>query len=96
MVVHKHHYSEKSQQELRQFLVDWIVDDIQPINVVTSPKFCQLIYQLNPAFIMPCSETVKGIIHTAYNFSFPKLQQIIKNQAKSVSLTLDLWTAKNR
>ena len=45
---------------------------------------------------MPCPETVKGIIHTAYNFSFPKLQQIIKNQAKSVSLTLDLWTAKNR
>ena len=95
-MVHKHHYSEKSQQELRQFLVDWIVDDIQPINVVTSPKFRQFIYQLDPTFIMPCPETVKGIIHTAYNFSFPKLQQIIKSQAKSVSLTLDLWTAKNR
>ena len=85
-MVHKHHYSEKSQQELRQFLVD----DIQPINVVTNPKFRQFIYHLDPTFIMPCSETIKGIIHDAYNFSFPKLKQIIKSQAKSVSLTLDL------
>ena len=45
---------------------------------------------------MPCPETVKGIIHDAFNFSFPKLQQTIRDQAKSVSLTLDLWTAKNR
>jgi hypothetical protein len=95
-MVHKHPYSEKIQQEFRQYLVDWIIDGIQPISVVTNLKFRQFIYQLNPTFVMPCSETVKGIIHTAYNFSFPKLQQIIKDQAKSVSLTLDFWTAKNR
>ncbi len=95
-MIHKHHYSEKKQLELRQFLVDWIIDDIQPINVVNNLKFHQFIFQLDPAFVIPCSETVKAIIYAAFNFSFLKLQQIIKNQAKSVSLTLDLWIAKNR
>ena len=94
--MHKHYYSEKNQQEFQQYLVDWIINDIQPISVVTNPKFCQLVYQLNPTLIMPCPETVKGIIHSAFNFSFPKLQRIINDQAKSVSLTLDLCTAKNR
>jgi len=96
--VQKHYYSEKRQQELRQFLVDWIIDDIQPINIVTNPKFRQLIFQLELAFILPCSETVKDIIHVyaAFNFSFSNLQQIIKSQAKSVSLTLDLWTSRSR
>jgi len=69
-VVQKHYYSEKRQQELRQFLVDWIIDDIQPINIVTNPKFRQLIFQLEPAFILPCRETVKTIIHDAFTFSF--------------------------
>lgn len=55
-----------------------------------------MIFQLDPAFILPCPQTVKSIIHDAYNFSLPILQQIIRTQAKSISLTLDLWTAKNR
>jgi hypothetical protein len=55
-----------------------------------------LIFQLDPAFILPCPQTVNGIIYDAFNFSFSTLQQIIKAQAKSVSLTLDLWTARNR
>jgi len=95
-MVYKHPYSEKNQQEFWQYLVNWIIDDIQLISVVANSKFCQFIYQLNPTFVMSCPETVKGIIHTAYNFFFSKLQQIIKDQAKSVSLTLDFWTAKNR
>ena len=94
-MAHKH-YSAKNQQEFQQYLVNWIIDDIQPISVVENSKFCQFIYQLDPTFVMPCPETVKGIIYDAFKFSFSKLQQIIRDQAKSVSLTLDLWTAKNR
>jgi hypothetical protein len=54
------------------------------------------LLQWYSAFILPCPQTVNGIIYDAFNFSFPTLQQIIKAQAKSVSLTLDLWTARNR
>ena len=95
-MVSKRRYSEEKQQELRQFLVDWIIDDVQPLNIVNNSKFHQFIFQLDSAFIIPCTETIKAIICSAFNFSFSKLQQIIQDQAKTVSLTLDLWTAKNR
>ncbi|CAB5205922.1 unnamed protein product [Rhizophagus irregularis] len=52
---HKH-YSAKNQEESRQYLVDWIVDNIQPISIVANLKFRQLINQLNPTFVMPCPE----------------------------------------
>ena len=87
--MYKHPYSEKNQQEFWQYLVNWIIDDIQLISVVANPKFCQFIYQLNFTFVMPCLEIIKGIIYVAYNFFFLKLQQIIKDQAKSVFLTLN-------
>jgi len=45
---------------------------------------------------MPCSETVKKIIYEAYNYSLPKLKEILSTQATSVSLTMDFWTARNR
>jgi hypothetical protein len=45
---------------------------------------------------MPCEETVRKIIHEAYNYSFPQLKDMLSVQATSVSLTMDLWTARNR
>ena len=45
---------------------------------------------------MPCSETVKKIIYEAYNYSLPKLKEILSTQATSISLTMDLWIACNQ
>jgi hypothetical protein len=45
---------------------------------------------------MPCPETVKKIIYEAYNYSLPQLKEILLTQATSISLTMDLWTARNR
>ena len=72
-----------------------MIEDSQSISAFTNSKFHQFIYKLDPAFIMPSQETVNSIIYTTYNSSFPKLQQLIKNEASSISLTIDLWTAKN-
>ena len=72
-MMHKCYYSEKKQLELCQFLVDWIINDIQLINIINNLKFHQFIFQLDPAFIIPYSETVKAIIYVVFNFSFSKL-----------------------
>jgi hypothetical protein len=89
-------HTEKRQLQLRQFLVDWIIDDCQPIHVVTNIGLKHFLNELDPAFSMPCEETVKNIIYSAYNYSFPQLKQLIQIQATSISLTMDLWTARNR
>ncbi|GET51481.1 zinc finger BED domain-containing protein 1-like [Rhizophagus irregularis DAOM 181602=DAOM 197198] len=76
---HKH-YSAKNQEECWQYLVDWIVDDIQLISVVANLKFCQLINQLNPTFVMPCPETVKAYVkypHTSQHI-LETLEEILK------------------
>ncbi|SRR6266542_108255 len=72
-----------------------MIEDSQSIDTITSSKFHQLIYKLDPGFIMPSQETVNSIIYITYNSSFQQLQQLIKNEAISVSLAMDLWKSKN-
>ena len=43
---------------------------------------------------MPDSKGIKAIIHTAYNYTLDALINLLEPIA-SVSLTLDLWTARN-
>ena len=89
-------YTEKRQLQLRQFLADWIIDNCQPIHVVTSIGLRVFLNELDSAFSMPCEETIRNIIYSAYDYSFPKLKQLIQTQATSISLTMDLWTARSR
>ena len=70
--------------------------DSLPLHIVKSEAFRRFIYELDSAFTMPCPETVKNIIYEAFNYSFPQLKQILSTQATFVSLTMDLWTARNR
>jgi hypothetical protein len=44
---------------------------------------------------MPSQENVNSIIHASYNSTFLQLQRYIKNEATSISLAVDIWTAKN-
>jgi hypothetical protein len=94
-IMHTHKHKENRQCELRQLLSNWIIEDLQPLYVVQSPSFRQLISELNPAFIMPDEKGIKKVIFSAYNFTLPALIEKIKVEAKSVSLTTDMWTAKN-
>ncbi|GBB85276.1 hypothetical protein RclHR1_11830007 [Rhizophagus clarus] len=88
--------SGKEQEELWKLLTELIIEDSQSINVIAREKFYQFIHKLNPNFIMPSQETLNSIIHESYNSSFLQLHQFIKNEATSISLAVDIWTAKNR
>jgi hypothetical protein len=56
--------------------------------------FRRLILELDPAFTMPDSKGIKAVIHIAYNFTFKALVDLLQ-PITSVSLTLDLWTARS-
>src|SRR2546430_6495031 len=88
-------YKENRQCELRQFLTDWIVEDLQPLYVVRSPSFRRLIGELDSAFIMPDEKGIKKIISNSYNSMLPALIEKINVEAKSISLTTDMWTARS-
>jgi hypothetical protein len=76
--------------------VNWIINDLQPIRVVQSTDLRILFKELDPAFVMPCQKTIRSIIHDAFDYTLPQLKTLIKNEAVSVSLTLDLWTSRSR
>ena len=76
-------------------MTNWIIGDLQPLYVVQSPSFCQLISELDSAFIMPDEKGIKKVIAESYNFTLPKLIEKIRVEAKSVSLTTDMWSARN-
>ena len=44
---------------------------------------------------MPNEKGIKKVIAESYNFTLPKLIEKIRVKAKSVSLTTDMWTARN-
>ena len=44
---------------------------------------------------MPDEKGIKKVIYKAYNFTLPALIEKIKVDAKSVSITTDMWTAHN-
>lgn len=77
-------------------MVNWIILDSQPLCIVQSKALRHFIYELDSAFIMPSQETVKKIIYNAFHYSLPQLKQLLLMDAKFISLTMDLWTARNR
>lgn len=47
------YHQESRQLELCQHLTDWVICDSQPLTVLESPAFKQLIFQLDPNFEYP-------------------------------------------
>ncbi|EXX66656.1 zinc finger BED domain-containing protein 4-like [Rhizophagus irregularis DAOM 181602=DAOM 197198] len=89
-VIEKH--PEKRQNTFCQFLVNWIIDDLQPFSVVNNPSFRIFCNELDPAFLVPEAKTIKAIIYQAYNFTYPKIVEQIGKEAISVtSRTMSNW-----
>ncbi|CAB5188918.1 unnamed protein product [Rhizophagus irregularis] len=65
LTMKRKNHSKQRQIELRQFLVDWVVLDSQPLSTVQSKTFWHFIHKLDSAFIMPSQETdtLKNILH---------------------------------
>jgi len=94
-IIKTHKHKESCQCELRQYLTDWIIDDLQPLYVLQNIKFRRFISELDQAFIIPDEKGIKKITHRSYNFVLPMLIEKIKVEAKSVSITTDMWTSRS-
>lgn len=77
-------------------LVNWIVFDSRPLSITKSESFCKFIKELDPAFNIPDTRLIKQSIQEAYNHTFPIIQQYLNDNSISISLTTDMWTARNR
>src|SRR2546430_11831825 len=62
--------------------------------VIKSVDFRILLNELDPAFIMPSQETIRGMIHEAFNYTLPQLKDLIKNE-RSEEHTSELQSQSN-
>ncbi|CAB5381905.1 unnamed protein product [Rhizophagus irregularis] len=70
------YHQESRQLELCQHLTDWVICDSQPLTVLESPAFKQLIFQLDPKFQISNPKYIKLLIYKAYNYSKPLIIEI--------------------
>jgi hypothetical protein len=77
-------------------LVNWIIFDSRPLNIVQSESFHKFIKELDAAFTIPDTRLIKQTIQNAYNNTFPLIQEFVENNSISVNLTTDMWTGRNR
>ncbi|EXX53087.1 hypothetical protein RirG_247230 [Rhizophagus irregularis DAOM 197198w] len=90
------YHQESHQLELCQHLTDWVICDSQPLTVLESPAFKQLIFQLDLKFQIPNPKYIKLLIYKAYNYLKSLIIEKLEKDANAVSLTCDLWTGCNR
>ncbi|CAB4402737.1 unnamed protein product [Rhizophagus irregularis] len=87
-------HNETHQLELRQFLVDFVLNTSQPLRIVECASLRQLLQELDPLFAIPDSKSIKAMINLAYNHTFEAMINLL-HPITSVYLTLDLWTARS-
>src|ERR1051325_6563020 len=86
-------YSIKTQARYHQEVLDYILEDIQPISCVKKPGFNKLLLNFFDSRVtMPSDHKIHEMLSKSYNYTYQKLHDLIKGEAKSIALTADCWS----
>ena len=82
-------------QELTSAIVDLVVHDLRPVNVVDCVGFLHLMEVAEPQYMVPCRRTVNGYINKQYLGVKARVQQELK-QVDYMGMTTDMWTLRSK
>jgi len=82
-------------QELTSTIVDFVIRDLRPVNVVDCVGFLHLMEVAEPRYTVPCRHTVNGYIDKWYLAVKACVQQEIK-QVDYMGMTTDMWTLRSK
>ena len=94
MISKKEPYKKNSlrYQTCQDALVSFVCNDLQPISIVNSPTFGQLLYTLDPRFQpYSCSQFSRVIILMKYDEVKQNIREKLE-KAEYISFTTDMWT----
>ena len=86
----------KRKQECDEALVEFFINDMQPLYILESKGFINLVKTLDPYYALPSNKFVKKLITKAFNYSKEQLKILFNNTIEFCSITTDLWTARDR
>ncbi|XP_061884642.1 zinc finger BED domain-containing protein 4-like [Entelurus aequoreus] len=82
------------KQMLDEALLNFIVKDCQPLSIVESEGFWELVQVLEPSYVLPTRKTIKKILVKKYEEEWERVKLEVQ-QAVAVSITADMWTSVN-
>ncbi|CAB4421868.1 unnamed protein product [Rhizophagus irregularis] len=89
-------YSNKVQARYHQEVLDYILEDIQPISCVKKAGFNKLLNFFDSRVTLPSDHKIHEMLAKSYNYTYRELHDLIKKEAKSVALTADCWSSRSR
>lgn len=75
-------------------LVNWIVDNKQPIAVVENNFFKEFMHELNPLFNVSSRRTIGRGVDDAYEEAKAKIALVSESIPEDVALTCDGWSSR--
>uniref|UniRef100_A0AC34RME9 HAT C-terminal dimerisation domain-containing protein n=1 Tax=Panagrolaimus sp. JU765 TaxID=591449 RepID=A0AC34RME9_9BILA len=87
--------SQEKTTELDNTIVDFIAEDLQPFNIIDSPRFRKMISRLNDKYIL---KSRKYYSNTVLPARYKEIEGMIKKKlatAKYISLTVDEWSSED-
>ncbi|CAF0931624.1 unnamed protein product [Brachionus calyciflorus] len=84
-----------SKPKIDEKLVEWIIDDLQAINVVTNKKFGELMNTLDPNYQIPSRNKIDSIIDQLYEKKIIERKQILEKIKSKFHCTSDIWTSSS-
>ncbi|CAB4438458.1 unnamed protein product [Rhizophagus irregularis] len=71
----------------------YVTVDLQPFTVVEQEQFQELIYTLDPRYILPCRQTLKEEVNSLFLQRRANVKSEIDNLTSKISLTTDIWSS---
>ena len=93
MPENKTNYGQGRQKRINDLLVKFIVMDLQAFNIVMSQPFLDMIYELNPKYVVPDSKTIKELINQKFNEKKTNVSEMIQSTNSLLSYTSDGWSS---
>jgi hypothetical protein len=80
-------YYNKVQAHYYQEVLDYILEDIQPISYVKKFGFNKLLKFFNSCVTLPSDHKIHEMLSKSYNYTYQELYDLIRKNAKSVVLS---------
>lgn len=86
-------YSFAEQSHITAKLIQWIIVDLQPFNLVEQKEFQLFINSLDSRYVIPCRQTIKEEVNTLFSKRRLNVKLGINNIITKIALTTDIWTS---
>ncbi|CAG8833836.1 15525_t:CDS:2, partial [Gigaspora margarita] len=73
--------SPKRQNELTKVIIEFIINDVQPLHILQNLSFHRMLLEFQPQYQIPCASTVKAYISEDYRKGINQLKEILVNTA---------------